>query len=435
MEQDQNTAWSARWPIAIGLIGLILLLGGFGGWAAFTNIAGAVISSGRIEVDQNRQVVQHPDGGVVSEILVDEGQLVKAGQTLLRLDPTTLNSKLLITENELFELMARRGRLEAERDGIATISFDPLLESAANGNADIRGLMEGQRRLLAARAETQKNEIAQLTKRKSQIADQIKGIVAQQNALSQQNDLIAAELRDQQSLLDRGLAQASRVLSLQREEAGLQGSLGELTAQKAQSEGRMTEIDIELLKLQSGLREETNTTLQDLQYRELELREQRLSLIEQINRLDIVAPVSGVVYGLQVFAPRSVLKPAEPLLYIVPQDRPLVIHAQVAPNHIDQIRIGQDVRVRFSALDRRTTPELTGKVVQISADAFQDERSKTSYYRVEVTLSEDERERLPDEVTLIPGMPVEVFIRTQDRTPLAYLVKPLTDYFARAFRG
>jgi HlyD family secretion protein len=435
MDRDQNSAWSARWPISIGVFGLVLLLGGFGVWAAFTNIAGAVISSGRIEVDQNRQVVQHPDGGVVSEILVDEGDTVEAGQPLLKLDATALNSKLLITENELFELMARRGRLEAERDGTGKITFDPLLIQAARDNADVRGLMEGQERLLAARAETQKNEISQLSKRKLQIADQIKGIVAQQSALSEQNDLIGAELADQQSLLDKGLAQASRVLSLRREEAGLQGSLGELTAQKAQSEGRMTEIDIELLKLQSGLREETNTTLQDLQYRELELREQRLSLIEQINRLDIVAPVSGIVYGLQVFAPRSVLKPAEPVLYIIPQDRPLVIHAQVAPNHIDQIRIRQDVRVRFSALDRHTTPELTGKVVQVSADAFQDEGSKTSYYRVEVTLSEDELARLPDDVTLLPGMPVEVFIRTQDRTPLAYLVKPLSDYFARAFRG
>ncbi|MEX1660901.1 HlyD family type I secretion periplasmic adaptor subunit [Thioclava sp. 15-R06ZXC-3] len=435
MTLAQKSAWSARWPISIGVLGLVLLLGGFGSWAAFTNIAGAVIANGRIEVDQNRQVVQHPDGGVVSEILVDEGEMVAADQPLLRLDATTLKSKLVITENELYELMARRGRLEAERDGNAQASFDPLLVQAARDNADVRGLIEGQKRLLAARAGNLTNEIAQLTKRKSQIADQIKGIVAQQDALREQTDLIGSELSDQQSLLDKGLAQASRVLSLRREQAGLQGSLGDLTAQKAQSEGRMTEIDIELLKLQSGLREETNTTLQDLQYRELELREQRSSLLEQIDRLDIVAPVSGVVYGLQVFAPRSVLKPAEPILYIVPQDRPLVIHAQVVPSHIDQIRIGQDVRVRFSALDRRTTPELTGKVVQISADAFQDEGSKASYYRVEITLSESERDRLPDDVTLIPGMPVEVFIRTQDRTPLAYLIKPLSDYFARAFRG
>ncbi|WP_295532795.1 HlyD family type I secretion periplasmic adaptor subunit [uncultured Thioclava sp.] len=435
MTLAQKSAWSARWPISIGVLGLVLLLGGFGSWAAFTNIAGAVIANGRIEVDQNRQVVQHPDGGVVSEILVDEGEMVAADQPLLRLDATTLKSKLVITENELYELMARRGRLEAERDGNAQASFDPLLVQAARDNADVRGLIEGQKRLLAARAGNLTNEIAQLTKRKSQIADQIKGIVAQQDALREQTDLIGSELSDQQSLLDKGLAQASRVLSLRREQAGLQGSLGDLTAQKAQSEGRMTEIDIELLKLQSGLREETNTTLQDLQYRELELREQRSSLLEQIDRLDIVAPVSGVVYGLQVFAPRSVLKPAEPILYIVPQDRPLVIHAQVVPSHIDQIRIGQDVRVRFSALDRRTTPELTGKVVQISADAFQDEGSKASYYRVEITLSETERDRLPDDVTLIPGMPVEVFIRTQDRTPLAYLIKPLSDYFARAFRG
>ena len=210
--------------------------------------------------------------------------------------------------------------------------------------------------------------------------------------------------------------------------------MGDLEAQKAQAGGRITEIDIEILKLGTGRREDAITRLRDLQYRELELREQRLALIEQLDRLDITAPVSGIVYDLQVFALRSVIRPADPVLYIVPQDRPLIINARIEPIHIDKLSIGQEVNLRFSALDQRTTPELKGQVVQISADAFQDERQQLSFYRAEIALSEGEQDRLPEDAVLIPGMPVEAFIRTEDRTPLAYLTKPLTDYFTKAFR-
>ncbi len=269
---------------------------------------------------------------------------------------------------------------------------------------------------------------------RDQITDQIIGIDAQQTALIRQLELIEQELGDQQSLLDRGLAQASRVLSLQREEARLSGTVGELTAQKAQAEGRSTEIDIEILKLDTQRREEAITTLRDFQFRERELAEQRRALMERLDRLVITAPVSGVVYGLRVYAPRSVIRAADPVMYLVPQDRPLVIAAQVLPINIDQLSVDQNVSLRFPALDQRQTPELFGRVVQISADAFQDEGSQVSYYRAEIVLSEGEIDRLPEGVTLIPGMPVEAFIRTADRTPLAYLVKPFTDYFAKAFR-
>lgn len=434
MSMEPKKEFPLRGPMALGIIVLVILVGGFGGWAAFTNISGAIVASGRIEVDQNRQVVQHPDGGVVAEIDVDEGDVVEEGDLLIKLDPTLLRSELAILEGQLFEIIARRGRLEAERDQAKQVSFDPSLLERAAQSAEVAELMDGQARLFQARAESVDKEIEQLLKRKAQIANQVEGIVSQQTALGQQLELIEEELESQQSLLDRGLAQAARVLSLKREQARLNGLVGELTAQKAQAEGRITEIDIQVLSLRTRQRERAIAELRDQTYQELELAERRRSILEQLSRLDIRAPVSGIVYGLTVFTPRSVIRPAEPVLYLVPQDRPLVIAAQVPPIHIDQLHVGQNVNLRFSALDQRTTPELVGQVVQISADAFTDEGTNVSYYRAEINLSEGEQDKLPEGVRLIPGMPVEAFIRTADRTPMAYLIKPLADYFAKAFR-
>jgi HlyD family secretion protein len=426
--------WSVRKPMIVGVLGLLLLVGGFGTWAVMTQISGAVIAGGQIEVDQNRQVVQHPDGGVVEAILVEEGEAVKAGDVLLRLDPTDLQSELSIVESQLFELIARRGRLEAERDDRDTITFDPLLLKTAAARPDVRDLMDGQQRLFEARGASIAQAIEQLDKQQDQISDQITGITAQQRAMDAQLELIEKELVDQQSLFDRGLAQVSRVLSLQRESARMNGTVGELAANSAQARGRITEIDIEILNLQSQRREEAITQLRDIQSRELELRERRRALLERMSRLDVKAPLSGIVYDLRVFARRSVIRPADPVLYIIPQDRPLVINARVEPIDIDKLTIGQDVTLRFSALDQRQTPELTGTVKLISADAFEDENTRQSYYRAEIVLSEGEQARLPADTTLLPGMPVEAFIRTEDRSPLAYLVKPLTDYFTKAFR-
>lgn len=423
-----------RTPMIIGILSLLVLVGGFGTWAATTNISGAIIASGQIEVDQNRQVVQHPDGGVVAEILVDEGDTVVAGQPLIRLDPNLVQSELTIVEGQYFELVARRARLQAERDGLDILTFDADVRERALIDPQVAELVTGQRNLFDARRNSIASQIDQLSKRGEQIADQITGIDAQQDALLRQLELIDKELTDQQTLLDRGLAQASRVLGLQREDARLSGTVGDLTAQKAQAEGRSTEIDIQILQLDTQRREEAITTLRDLQFRERELAEQRRALIERLDRMQITAPVSGIIYGMRVFTPRSVIRPADPVMFLVPQDRPLVIAAQVLPIHIDQLFLDQAVSVRFPALDQRLTPELLGIVIQISADAFQDEGSQVSYYRAEIVLKDGEINRLPAGSTLIPGMPVEAFIRTEDRTPLAYLIKPFMDYFSRAFR-
>ncbi|WP_170756034.1 HlyD family type I secretion periplasmic adaptor subunit [Ruegeria lacuscaerulensis] len=432
--QQNNGQWSAKGPLILGVLTLFLLLGGFGAWAVLARISGAIIASGQIEVDQNRQVVQHPDGGVVAEILVDEGDVVRAGETLIRLDPSALESELAIAENQLYELMARRGRLEAERDGRESIRFDVILSEAAAKDSDAADLIAGQKRLFSARAASTRNEIAQLEKRANQIKNQIDGLAAQEAALSRQLELITQELAGQQRLLDRGLAQASRVLALQREDANLSGQMGDLKARKAEAEVRITEIGIEILKLATAQREDAISQLRDLTVRELGLREERRALLDRLARLNIKAPVAGVVYSLQVFALQSVVQQADPVLFIVPQDRPLVINTQVEAIHIDKLSIGQLVTLRFPALDQRKTPELSGRVVTISADAFEDNTSQLRYYRAEITLNEGETRRLPEGSILVPGMPVEAFIRTADRSPLGYLVKPMADYFAKAFR-
>lgn len=429
-----DNRWSAKVPVIIGLLGLVVLLGGFAAWATLTQIAGAIIAPGRIEVDQNRQIVQHPTGGVVTEIAVKEGDTVQAGDLLIQLDVKQLQSSLSIVESQLFEFMARRGRLEAERDERDTITFDPELLVQADMRAEVRELVEGQRNLFFARRDSVDRQTEQLGQRADQTRNQIVGITAQESSLARQLDLIEQELTAQQSLLERGLTQASGVLALQRQSASLDGQLGELAASKAQSEQRITEIEIEVLRLSSTRREDAITRLRDLRARELELIEQRLALIAEIEQMEIRAPASGIVYNMRVQTMRSVIRGADPVLFIIPQDRPLVIAARIDPIHIDQIIVGQSVTLRFSALDQRTTPELVGQVLLVSADAFEDENVGASYYRAEIVLNPGELAKLAEGQVLIPGMPVEAFIRTADRSPLAYLVKPMADYFNRAFR-
>ncbi|KQI67070.1 RTX toxin [Loktanella sp. 3ANDIMAR09] len=423
--------WSATKPLLIGTFAVFLLVGGFGAWAVFANLQGAVIAQGQIEVDRNRQVIQHPDGGVVERIAVDEGETVAAGDLLIELDSSNLESELAVVEGQLYEVLARRARLEAERDGSTTLTFDPLL---LKGASEAKDLIDGQQRLFEARLDSLLKATNQLEQQGMQIASQVTGITAQQTAMAEQAALIDAELADQQSLLDRGLTQASRVLALKREASNMRGRAGELRAQAAQAAERRTEIEIQILGLASTRREEAITRLRDLQSNELELTERRRTLRQQLDRLDIRAPVSGVVYGLTIFAPRSVIRPAEPLLYLVPQDRPLVIATQVQVTDIDQIYLGQDVLLRLSAFDQRRTPELAGHVTQVSADAFTNEQNGLSFYRAEVSMNEGEIRKLPDGMMLIPGMPVEAYVRTADRTPMNYFLKPISDYFAKAFR-
>jgi HlyD family type I secretion membrane fusion protein len=424
---------SARGPLVVGFVGLLALVGGFGTWGALATLSGAVIASGQVEVDQNRQSIQHLDGGTVAEVLVREGDAVARDALLIRLDPTLLTSELAIVEGQLFEIMARRGRLEAERDGQDAITFDPELIEVAATRPDVAAQMEGQVRLHATRRDAQAQEVEQLGKRRGQIETQIEGIRAQRAALDEQARLLGLELAGQQSLLDRGLTRAPQVLELQREAARMDGVRGELVAAEGEALGRITEIGIEILRLDTRLREEAQTALRDIEAREGELAEMRRTLRGRIDRLDVRAPVAGTVYGLQVFGPGAVLRPADPVLSIVPDGRPLIITARVPVVAIDEVTPGQETTVKFPAFDQRTMPDVLGTVTRLSADAFLDQATQQSFYRAEITLSQEELAKL-GEVTLLPGMPVEAFIRTRDRSPFTYLVQPLMIYFDRAFR-
>lgn len=427
-------ALSARGPMMLGLIALLVLLGGFGTWTFTTNIAGAIVATGAIEVEANRQAVQHPDGGVVDEILVHEGDVVEAGQVLVRLDPEKLKTDLNIIETQLFDLLARRGRLSAERDGAAQISFSAALLQAAAENPDVAELMASNRRLFSQRRDILAASVSQLEKRKTQIAAQIDGLSAQLTAIETQVALVSEELQGQLALREKGLAQLPRVMSLEREKARLTGSAGEILASKAQAEGRMTEIEIEIIRIQATSREEAISELNAQEGRELELTERRRAILEQLDLLDIRAPRAGAVHALQVFGERSVIQPAQPVLYIVPQDQPLLIGVQVETIHIDQVHVGQEVSLRFPAFNTRQTPEIRGEVISISPDALSDERTGSRYYRARVQLLEREVDKLPGGSVLIPGMPVEAYLRTGDRSAIAYLMKPLADYFNKAFR-
>lgn len=424
---------NARRPLILGFLTVAVLVFGFGGWSMLTTIDGAVVSPGVIEVDQNRQVVEHPDGGVVAEIRVVEAQHVQAGDLLVRLDGSLLQSELAIVEGQLFEAMARKARLEAERDGLDAPTFTGEIADLAATRPDVAELIEGQRKLFAARLETFRAQQDQLQHRLEEANAQTEGIKAQIAATKAQLAILEPELAGQRQLLAQGLTQSVKVRDLETTEASLKGNLGELQANQAQSEGRATEVQLQVIQLESQRREDANTQLRDLGPQALQFAEKRRSLSEQIARLDVRAPVSGVVLGLQVTAPKSVIRPAEPILYIVPQDRPLVIVAQVSPIHVDEIHVGQPVRVSFPAFPTRTTPQLSGQLVNISADALSDQRTGATYYRAEISLDPGEVEKLEGKV-LIPGMPVQAYIETEERTPMAYLLKPFTDYFRLAFR-
>jgi HlyD family type I secretion membrane fusion protein len=423
----------ARWPMLLGYAVLVLLVGGIGAWSVQARISGAVIASGLIQVENNQQVIQHPEGGVVGEILARDGDVVRAGDIILRLDDRLFQADLSITTNQLNEVRTRKGRLIAERDGAQEITFAQQLLDQSSYDPEVAALMEGQSRLLEARRMSLAQQTTQIEEQIAQARDQIEGVRAQIAATEDQTDLLSGELGDLQSLLDRGLAQASRVTALQRERSRLLGVAGQLNATVAQLEGTIAGFEIEKLRQRGAQREEAITQLRDLSVQEFELAARELSARERLSKMEVRAPVSGVIHGSRVFALQAVVTPADPMMFIIPQDQPLVVSARIEAIHIDQVHVGQEAALRFVAFDQRNTPEIFGAVSRLSADAFTDEMTGVTYYQAELLPFPEELTKLQGQ-TLLPGMPVEAFIKTAERSPLSYLVAPLAEYFYRAFR-
>ncbi len=432
-QNDAVRQWRGAKHLLIGGFALVILLGGLAGWSVLASISGAVIAAGQLQVEANRQVVQHPDGGVIQEILVEDGDVVEAGQVLVRFDGSLLSTQFSMLDNQLYGTRARIARLIAERDGRAAVAFDEALRADAAEKSDRQDLLDAQISLFTARAETLSRQLAQLRTRQDQFKREISGLEAQKKSTEQQLALIGRELAGQRQLFDKGHARAVRVYQLERQKAELAGQLGERESDIAQSQGRIAEIEIEMLRLAATRREDAITQLRTLRAEESDLVERHRATSTMLSRLEVRAPRAGTVLDRSVHALRSVVRPADPILYIVPSDSTLVVQARVSPANVDDLYPRQTAKLRFSSFNARTTPELEGVVQTISADALVDDASGDSYFLVTLKVDAPQLEKLEERI-LVPGMPVDVFLRTGERSPLSYLAKPFTDYFTKAMR-
>ena len=425
-------AKSIRRYLIIGTIVTIALVGGIGGWAAFAKISSAIVASGLVVVESNTKRVQHREGGIVGKINVKNGDRVKAGELLIRLDETLVRANMEIIVSQLSETEARLSRLEAERDLKDTVTFPKHLTENVT-DPDVIKAVSGEDTLFQARQKTLKGEIDQLRERAEQHKEQIDGLTAQSASKANEIKLIREELVGLLKLQKKGLVSNTRITALNRDIARLTGEEGALVSQIAVTKGQISEIELKILQVERDFRETVLKELQEVQARIAELRERKIAASDQLKRIDIRAPISGFIHEMIVHTVGGVVQAGETVLQIVPEGDALVIEARVSPNDIDQLRPGQEAIITFSAFNQRTTPQLHGKVKQISPDLSQDEQTGAFYFNARLELNDGEAERLGD-LYLVPGMPAEVFITTGDRTVISYLVKPLTDQLRRTFR-
>jgi len=423
---------SIRRHLIVGLLIVILLGGGVGGWAATVKLSGALIAQGSIVVDQNVQKVQHPTGGIVGELRVRDGDYVKAGDVLVRLDETVMRANLAIVTKGLDQQLARKARLEAERDAVETLSYPPDLV-ARSKDADIAATLASEQKLFELRRTERTGQKAQLSQRVSQLEEEISGIEAQQAAKSQEIELIARELTGVRDLYARNLVQLSRLTQLEREVARLGGERAQLVAVAAQSKGKIAEIRLQIIQIDQNLSSEVAKELRETDGKIGEFVERKITAEDQLRRVDIRAPQNGFVFQSAVHTIGGVINASDTIMYIVPDNDRLQVEAKVQPQDIAQVKVGQPAVLRFSAFDARTTPEIDGEVTRVSADTTTDQRTGVSYYTIRIGLPPEQLKKL-GELKLLPGMPVEAFVQTGERTVISYLMKPLNDQFMRAFR-
>ena len=420
-----------RHILAVAIASVVLVIG-LGGWAATTEFAGAVIAQGVLVVDSNVKKVQHPTGGVVGELRVREGDRVKAGEIVVRLDDVQLRANLGIITKNLDEYAARQAREEAERDGADTIEFPADLLKRMN-EPDVAKAVNGERRQFEVRRSARAGQRDQLTQRVGQLREEITGYEAQIVSKVSQNEWITKELAGVTDLWKKNLIPYTRVTTLEREKARIEGERGQLIAAIAQSKGKITETELQILQIEQDMRSEVGKDLADIRAKTAEFVERKIAAQDQLSRVDIRAPQEGVVHQLNVHTVGGVISQSEQIMLIVPESDALDVEAKIQPQDIDQLRVGQPAVLRFSAFNQRTTPELKGVVIRLSADVSEDQKSGVRYYTVRISVPLSEMERL-EGLRLVPGMPVEAFVQTSPRTVMSYLVRPLHDQLARAFR-
>lgn len=428
----QRPRVSVRPAATLGLLALVALFGGVGGWMAYAEISGAIVASGTVAVHGNPKTVQHLDGGIVAEISAADGDVVRKGDILVRLDDTLLKANVAIYTKRIEEALAERARLEAERAGQRTIDWNDGSARALDvvPSAAVR---ESQDKLLEARQTSREGQKARLKEKIAQFKSEIDGVQGLLSAKREQIAFIDQELKGLRQLHKQGNTTINRLLALERQRAELAGQAAEHRAELARIGNSISEAEISILQLD---KEALETALLDLRKREQEISDMVQQLIAtraQIARVDVKAPVDGIVHQLSVFTIGGVVSPGAGILQIIPKNEKVEVEAHIGTQFIDEIYVGQSARVRFSAFNQRTTPEFKGTVQKVSPSSVIDDKQGYSYYRIWISVPEGELASLGD-MKLVPGMPAEVFIKTRERTALSYLVKPLTDQINRAFR-
>jgi HlyD family secretion protein len=421
----------------MGLAITVLLVCGVGGWAATAQLAGAVIASGTVVVESSVKKVQHPTGGIVGQILVKEGDQVEAGQVVLRLDDTVTKATLGVWRSQLDVFVAREARLLAERDDAPAIVFPQEL-LARRDDAAVASAIAGEEKLFDSRRKALTGQRAQLRERTAQTNEEIRGLVAQQEAKESELDLIGKELVGVADLYGKSLVSISRYTLLQRDQARLQGERGALIASVARARGKISETELQIIQIDQEFRTDVLKDLRDAQAKIAEFRERVTAAGDQLMRVDLRAPRSGVVHRLMVHTVGGVIGNGETVMQIVPRADELVMQAKVSPSEIDQVTTGARAVVRILAGNQRITPQIVGQVIRVSADLANEQEQNSAqpppaFYNVRIALPPEEVARLGD-LHLVPGMPAEAFIQTHERTPLEYLLKPLREQIVRTFR-
>jgi HlyD family secretion protein len=414
----------------MGLAIVLLLVVGVGGWSTTAMLAGAIIGSGQVVVDSSIKKVQHPTGGVVGEIRVKNGDLVEAGQIVMRLDATQTRAALGMIVAQLTEFRGRRARLIAERDDSPSIAFPVGFEDAGD---DASRVASGERKLLDAKRRSVVGQKDQLRARIKQHMIERDGFSLQLRTKNAERDLVREELARVADMHVRSLTPVTRVISMQRDEMRIDGEHGLITSHIGRIGGQIAELELQILNLEQSIRTDAQKEIREIDARLAEFEERRIAAEDQLRRIDIRAPQAGAVHELIVHTIGGVIGPAETLMQIVPRDDSLAIDVRLAPQDIDQALVGQKVMLRFVAFNQRTTPELPGTIVRVAADLSREVQSGATFYVARIGIDEVSLARLGS-FKLIPGMPVEAHIETGERTALSYLAKPLTDHFRRAFR-
>jgi HlyD family secretion protein len=423
---------SMRRNIRAALALIVFLLGGIAVWAATTQISGAVIASGSVVVDSSAKKVQHPTGGIVTELHAHDGDRVKAGDLLVRLDQTMTRANLSIVTKDLDQLVAQKARLQAEREGLDSVEVPPELASRMN-DPQVASIMEGERKLFSLRRAARVGQKDQLSKRVDQLKEELAGYESQVKAKGLEMDLIEKQLVGARELYAKQLMPITRFTELQRDAARLEGEHGVLIATMAQIKGKISETELQIMQVDRDLNSDIGKEMREADTKIGELIERKVAAEDQLKRIEVRAPGSGIVDQSTVHTVGGVIAPGETIMLIVPDQDKLKVEAKVAPQDIDQMQIGQAVTMRFSGLDQRTTPVIDGALTQISPDITIDPKTEQRYYTVRVSLDPKEIARLGS-VKIVPGMPVEVFMQTGNRSALSYLLKPLDDQLNRAFK-